>query len=164
MLLYIIRHAWAEERDEDAFPDDEHRPLTKEGRKRFRKLVKALAERGFAPVEIATSPLVRCVETAEIIAEVVPSRPQVTLVEALSPGSKLDALIEWTRQRAGGDVAWVGHAPDVGRLTAALIGDPYSAIRFTKGAVAAIEFDRPPAPGQGELAWLVSAKLVLGES
>jgi phosphohistidine phosphatase len=160
MLLYIVRHAWAEDRDETKFPDDDQRPLTKEGRKRFRKQVRALVDCGFAPSQIATSPLVRCVQTAEVIAELAPSRPQVTVVEALSPGSRLDALLEWTRERAEGDVAWVGHAPDVSHLTAALIGDAYSAIGFGKGAVAAIEFDRPPARGQGELAWLVTAKVL----
>jgi phosphohistidine phosphatase len=158
MLLYIVRHAWAEERDERRYPDDCLRPLTDEGRKRFRKLVRALADRGFMPAEIATSPLVRCRQTAEVIAEVVPSR--VTVVEELSPGSDLHALVEWTRQRTGGDVAWVGHAPDVSHLTASLIGDVLTAIRFAKGSVAAIEFDRPPAAGQGELQWLATAKLL----
>ena len=160
MLLYIIRHAWAEERDERRYPDDDLRPLTKEGRRRFRKMVRRLADRGFAPAEIATSPLPRCRQTAEVIAQVVPSQPQVTVVEALSPGSNLEALVEWTRQRAAGDVAWVGHAPDVDHLTAALIGDALSVIRFSKGALAAIEFDRPPAAGQGELLWLATAKVL----
>jgi phosphohistidine phosphatase len=160
MLLYIVRHAWAEERDEGRYSDDCLRPLTDDGRKRFRKLVRALADRGFMPAEIATSPLVRCQQTAEVIAEVVPSRPRVTVVEELSPGSDLHALLEWTRQRTGGDVAWVGHAPDVSHLTASLIGDALTAIRFAKGSVAAIEFDRPPAAGQGELQWLATAKLL----
>jgi len=160
MLLYIIRHAWAEERDEGQYPDDDLRPLTGEGRKRFRKLVRTLADRGFVPAQIATSPLPRCRQTAEIIAELVPSRPPVTVVEDLSPGGNLDALLEWTRRRTPADVAWVGHAPDVSHLTAALIGDALAAVRFGKGAVAAIEFDRPPAIGQGELQWMVTAKML----
>ena len=35
MELFIIRHAWAAERDDAAFPDDSLRPLTDKGRKRF---------------------------------------------------------------------------------------------------------------------------------
>ena len=160
MLLYIIRHAWAEERDERRYPDDNLRPLTGEGGKRFRKLVRGLADRGFMPGEIATSPLLRCRQTAEAIAELVPSRPRVTVVDALAPGSNLDVLLEWTSLRTPSDVAWVGHAPDVSHLTAALIGDALAAIRFGKGAVAAVEFDRPPATGQGELKWLATAKML----
>jgi len=30
MLLYIVRHAWAEERDAERYPNDAHRPLTRE--------------------------------------------------------------------------------------------------------------------------------------
>ena len=57
-------------------------------------------------------------------------------------------------------MAWVGHAPDVGRLAASLIADSQGWIRFAKGAVAAIRFYDPPAPGQGELIWLVTAKML----
>src|SRR5690242_10033312 len=121
MLLYIIRHAWAEERDLHRYPDDEGRPLTKEGRKRFRKMVRSLVEGGFAPSTLATSPLLRCRQAAELISECLGLQPQV--VEALAPGSKLDVLLDWTRPHADNDVAWVGHAPDVDHLTAALIGD-----------------------------------------
>ena len=45
MLLYIVRHAWAEERGAK-FPDDDLRPLTDAGRKRFKKLVRKLVKRG----------------------------------------------------------------------------------------------------------------------
>ena len=45
MILYIIRHAWAEEADEARWPDDGRRPLTKAGRKRFAQVVETLAER-----------------------------------------------------------------------------------------------------------------------
>ena len=46
MNLFIIRHAWAAERDDAAFPDDSLRPLTDEGRKRFARMVEALVPRG----------------------------------------------------------------------------------------------------------------------
>ena len=58
-----------------------------------------------------------------------------------------------------GAVAWVGHAPDVGRLTAALIGQG-GWIRLAKGGVAAICFYDAPEVGGGELRWLVTAKMV----
>jgi phosphohistidine phosphatase len=157
MLLFIIRHAWAFERDTERFPDDRQRPLTPEGQKRFRKAVKKLADRGLTPQVIATSPLVRCAQTADILAEVLPEHPVVTRVEALAPGSDLDAMIAWSGHHAG-DIAWVGHAPDVDDLAAALLGSSADSIRFAKGAVAAIEFDRQVTRGQGTLQWFVTAK------
>ena len=162
MDLYIIRHAWAEERDAARWPDDGLRPLTGAGRKRFAEMVGKLAERGVAPGLVATSPLVRCRQTAEILAEGLPSRPEVVELAALEPGSDLDALVAWTAARAEDhdQFGWVGHAPDVDRLCAALIGGDEAWIRFAKGAVASVRFEGPPETGSGELRWLVTAKIL----
>jgi phosphohistidine phosphatase len=162
MILYIIRHAWAEETDETRWPDDAQRPLSDEGRKRFARVVNVLADRGFAPMVVATSPLVRCRQTAEIIVRQLAGKPRLVPRDELSPGSDLDKLIAWTAAYAAEEkeLAWVGHAPDVGHLTAALIGDPFSNVAFAKGAVAAIEFGSHPTRRQGELRWMVTAKIL----
>ncbi|HVA48229.1 MAG TPA: histidine phosphatase family protein [Pirellulales bacterium] len=160
MKIYVVRHAWAEERDEAVYSNDDLRPLARRGRKRFRRFARRLAKRGLDVAHIATSPLVRCRQTADILAEYTLSEPLITELDALRPGSQLDALLDWTRKQEGQDVAWVGHAPDVDQLAAALIGDARAAIRFDKGAVAAIEFSGPPVAGQGELCWLAVAELL----
>src|SRR6516165_9033660 len=141
MLLYIVRHAWAEQRDPERYPNDDVRPLTGEGKKRFAKVVERLAEGGFRPTLIATSPLVRCRQTADIIVKHLPDKAKLVELDALRPGSDLNALVEWTAAQQDEAIAWVGHAPDVGDLAASLIGDGTAAIRFAKGAVAAVEFD-----------------------
>ena len=158
MTVYVVRHAWAEEGDEAVWPNDDLRPLTRKGHKRFRRLARRLCRRGLDVAQIATSPLVRCRQTAEILAEYAADEPLITELDALRPGSQLQPLLDWTRQQEGRDVAWVGHAPDVEELTAALVGD--ARIRFDKGAVAAIGFDSPPAAGQGTLLWLAVAELL----
>jgi len=160
MTLYIIRHAWAEDRDLARWPDDDQRPLTDKGRKRFKKLLKKLTKGQFAPAIIATSPLVRCQETAQLVARALDNQPPIVELDALKPGSDLSTLVLWTADRTEGDVAWVGHAPDVDRLAAQLIGDGQAAIPFAKGAVAAILFDAAITPGTGELQWLATAKLL----
>jgi phosphohistidine phosphatase len=162
MLLYIVRHAWAADRIDPAWPTDELRPLTDEGRERFACMVKLLAQRAFAPELIATSPLVRCRQTAEIIAQGVPGEPEVVEREELAPGSDLQGLVKWTIRKGCDcrEVAWVGHAPDVAHLAAILVGDSGSALRFAKGTIAAIEFEDIPWIGQGELRWLATAKLL----
>jgi phosphohistidine phosphatase len=161
MLIYIVRHAWAFQHGDPRWPDDSQRPLEKEGAERFAKVVKRLVERGFAPARIATSPYLRCRQTAEVVADHVAGSPDIVELDVLKPGSDLAALIEWSRESAdAGGVCWVGHAPDVTHLAAALVGDGDALIRFAKGATAAIRFDGEIEPGAGELQWLATAKLL----
>jgi phosphohistidine phosphatase len=167
MNLFIVRHAWAAERDDSRWPDDDLRPLTDEGQQRFANVVSALVPRGLAAGVIGSSPLVRCRQTAAILAAALPAagspnKPDIVELDELRPGSQLERLLRWTARQAKQHdaIAWVGHAPDVDELAAALIGPRSSRIRFAKGAVASIEFDAAPAPGGGELRWLVTAKVL----
>ncbi len=161
MDLYIVRHAWAGQRDDSRWPDDGMRPLTAEGKERFARVVSKLAGAGMAPGIIAASPLVRCVETAEILAAGLDG-PKIVKLDELRPGSDLQGLLKWTVRQAAKheQIAWVGHAPDVDRLAAALIGDARALIHFAKGAVADVRFDAEPAVATGELQWLATAKLL----
>lgn len=158
MFLYIVRHAYAGQHGDPRYPDDDLRPLTKKGRKRFRRLVKKLVRRDFAPSLVATSPLVRCRQTTDVIAERLGLAERVIELDALRPGSQLDELLRWTQEQQAEQVAWVGHSPDVERLVAGLIGAREGAVTFAKGAIAAIEFDAPIGPGQGELTWFATPK------
>lgn len=159
MILDIVRHAWAGQADEAVWPDDKLRPLTRKGRKRFARLVRRLAKRGFRPELIATSPLVRCRQTAELLADGT-GGPAVVPRPELAPGGDLDPLLAWMAEAATScqRVAWVGHSPDVERLTAALIGSGEVRLRLAKGAVATLEFDGPVKRGQGELCGLLTAE------
>lgn len=157
MRLFIARHAWAGHYGDPEWPDDSQRPLTPEGVARYRQVAAVLAERGFAPQRIATSPYVRCVQTAELIAEAT-GAPPIDRLDALACGSDLNAAIEWSEQYEAESLCWVGHNPDVERFTAALIGDAYAAVRFAKGSLAAIRFEDTPAVGEGVLEWHLTAK------
>jgi phosphohistidine phosphatase SixA len=158
MFIYIARHAWAGERGDPRWPDDSLRELTPDGIERYTKLVKALADRGFNPERIATSPYTRCRQTADIIAKHVTGKPKIEELEALEPGSEIEPLLEWSRAQGDANICWVGHSPDVERLTAELIGDGAARIRFAKGAVAAINFESEINISAGELYWLTTAK------
>jgi phosphohistidine phosphatase len=160
MMLYLVRHAWAGESGDPRYSNDDLRPLTREGRRRFRRFVGRLAERGLEVERIATSPLVRCRQTADLLEESQAGRPAVVELAALAPGANLEDLIAWTASGGVGDVAWVGHAPDVGLLAAALLGAPAGALRFGKGMVAAVQFTGLVQAGGGVLRWLASAKLL----
>lgn len=158
MFIYIARHAWAYEFGDPRWPDDSLRELEPEGGERFMLVVETLAERGFAPEAVATSPYARCRQTAEIVAKYTPAKPGVTDLDALAPGSDLATLLEWSCSTGCDQVCWVGHAPDVTILVAALIGDGDANVRFAKGAIAAVRFDEELEPGAGELYWLATAK------
>jgi phosphohistidine phosphatase len=160
MFIYIARHAWAGERGDPRWPDDSLRELTPEGIERYTKVVKALADGGFEPQRIATSPYTRCRQTADIIARYVTGKPKIDELHALEPGSELAPLIDWTSKQKGQDVCWVGHSPDVDELAATVLGDRSAGIRFAKGAVAAIGFGDEVDAGSGQLYWLATAKLL----
>jgi len=160
MNIYIFRHAWAEEPSEVCWPDDSLRPLTKEGRTRFRRLARRLARRGVNPRLVVTSPYLRCVETAEILVATSQEPMMMETVPFLAPGGDIQALIEWTQSRADhlrGDLAWVGHAPDVSEILAALVGG--GRFRFAKGGVAAVRFESQIVPGEGELMFLLAPSM-----
>jgi phosphohistidine phosphatase len=65
--LYFVRHGIAVERIPGV--PDSFRELTGKGRRRFRKTARAFAQLGRSLDLILTSPLVRAVQTAEILAE-----------------------------------------------------------------------------------------------
>ncbi|MGA2253302.1 MAG: histidine phosphatase family protein [Thermoguttaceae bacterium] len=162
MDLFIIRHAWAAQRDDSAYSDDSLRPLTDEGRSRFARMVGALVIRGLTPQLILTSPMLRCVQTAEILATALGKKSKVLQEKELLPGTDPKHLLAATEEHAGGldQVAWVGHAPDVGYLVAALIGLDNGWLDLKKGAIAALGFPGSPELGRGELRWLVTAKIL----
>ena len=71
--LILVRHAAAVERG-GGVPED-YRYLTPEGRIYFRKTAGTMAGRGIAPDLILTSPLLRAVQTADILAEAIAYNP-----------------------------------------------------------------------------------------
>ncbi len=164
MIAYIARHAWAHPRDSQRWPDDADRPLTEEGQARYRKLIELLASRGFEPRVIATSPYVRCVQTAEIIAEIVSGQPQVCPLDELEPNSDIEGIVAWIQQRPSQEnVCLVGHAPDVSCITAEMIAQPEmdeTHLRFAKGGIAAVEDLSNFHHQLGQLQWHVTAKIL----
>ncbi len=160
MLLYIVRHAYAGQHGDPRYRDDSLRPLTTKGRKRFRRSVKKLGQRGFAPSLVATSPFVRCRQTADVIVDRLCPPPELVELDDLKPGGQLGALVAWSNEQGAEEIAWVGHAPDVDDMAALLVGSRPGAIVFAKGAVAAIGFDDEIVAGQGELRWFVSPKIL----
>jgi len=159
MRLLVIRHGVAGDRDEFAFtgrPDSE-RPLTKEGRA---KMKRAAAGLGLIVDElnlVATSPEVRAVQTAEIVADAFGGM-ELTIVDELAPERAPDDLLPWLRSHEHDTtLAVVGHGPHVGFLVGWLLtGRHESFFEMKKGAAAMLEFEDPPAPGAARLLWALA--------
>jgi phosphohistidine phosphatase len=154
--LLLIRHAPAEEREVHARSgqDDRERPLTERGRARMQRAARALP--GLVPAldVIATSPLRRARETAEIVARAY-GGPEPALVSALAPGARPAELAEWLAARAGAAaVAAGGHEPDLGHAIAWLLcGRSRTLLELKKGGACLLELSEPIGKASGLLVW-----------
>lgn len=160
MRLYLVRHALAGQHGDPHYPDDSLRPLTKKGRKQFSRLIRVIADQGFQPEAIGTSPYVRSLQTAEIIVDRLKPHLPVQVVDAFAPGCRLTDVMEWIKTTGAEQLAYVGHAPDIDLIAAGLLDAGEGTFRFAKGAVAAIDLDNESSPAVGTLRWLVTPKLL----
>lgn len=156
MKLYLVRHAEAIERS-GTIPDAS-RYLTTKGRLDFRKIVRRVRKTGIAPAVIFTSPLLRSVQTAEILAERTKHKGAVVVAKELSPGFDLrDLRSLLSGAGTPAEAAFVGHAPDLGDLAATLLALPRG-FPMRKGAVVAVEVDGSPAKGTAKFLWMEDGK------
>jgi phosphohistidine phosphatase len=160
--VLIVRHAIAEDRVTFAATGepDGRRPLTDGGRRRMATGARGLRRLVPRLTRIATSPLVRAAETAEILAAAYDDDVPVEELAALAPGGEPDGVVSWLHPRAADAcIALVGHEPDLGELTAyLLLEDAATFFSFKKGGAALLEFDGPVGAGQGSLRWLMQPK------
>jgi len=151
MHLTVIRHAKAIARDK-WHHDDADRPLTKDGiaqaEKAFRLLLGCVGI-----TEVWTSPWVRARQTTEIACEIwnLPLREVDWLAgNGTAPGDWPGLLPK------KGDIALVGHEPDLGILLGTLLGGGRP-LPLKKGGVALLE---GPDLGHLTLQQLLSPKLL----
>jgi phosphohistidine phosphatase len=161
MMVLVIRHAIAEERDafaESGKPDDE-RPITANGRRRMERGARGLRTLVPRINLLATSPLVRAQQTAAVVAKVY--RTEVgEKTEALSPSAPLDQFAKWLAPHSDLDViAVVGHEPHLSALVTWLLsGISDSRIEFKKGGACLLEVDGQPGAGGAKLHWLLTPR------
>ncbi len=134
MDLFLIRHASAVPRAPEL--DDEARPLTARGRKRWARAVRGLGRLGVRFERVYHSPLVRAVETAEELLPLCDGESVVSVRLAKPPTA---ALLE---ELSGDRVAVVGHEPWLSELLALLMLDaqePGARFVMKKGGIAWLE-------------------------
>jgi phosphohistidine phosphatase len=160
--LYIMRHGLAVTRSPSTLMDDAKRPLTPEGKEKMREIAKGLVRLGMSVDWVVSSPLVRAVETAEIVADAFSPKPAFDFCDALRPGGGAEALISFLAKRANHRrVLVVGHEPDLGELAARLIGGGRSAnMPFKKGGCCQINFSIFPPKAPGRLMWWLTPRVM----
>ena len=156
MQLLLVRHAIAAERGR-AWPDDGLRPLTPEGRDRMKDIAAGLAKL-VEPGLILSSPLVRAMQTAQILADAWP-RARLRDCEALAWGDT-PALLGELASADMDVVAAVGHEPHCSRSLSYLLSGSHAAVRttFKKGAAALVSFPGAARAGDGTLEWLLQPR------
>lgn len=123
--IVLVRHADAV--GEGPGLPDEYRYLSAEGRRASRDLGALLADTGIRIAAAATSPLVRAVQTAELVVGALGWAGPLETTHRLAPGGGSRAADEWLRQAAQaiagrGALVCFGHEPSISGLAELLCG------------------------------------------
>ncbi|MGH7215065.1 MAG: SixA phosphatase family protein [Tepidisphaeraceae bacterium] len=167
MKLLIVRHAIAQNREIFAKTgdDDRRRPLTREGHRKFARGAKGIARLVPRLDGLATSPLARANETAEILAKAYGGGVKPVQLAALAPGRRPHDVLAWVKSHPvkdrGATVAVVGHEPDLSTFASwALTGLQESFVEMKKGSAILVEFEKDVAAGRAKLLWALAPRLL----
>ena len=127
----------------------------------MREVAKGLLKLNVELDLILTSPLVRAVETAEIVASGLGlSRKEVVQTDNLKPGASTDRLFAEIKKHAGVEsLALVGHQPDLGEIISRVAqGNGNLSLVLKKGSVCLINVLETVPTLHGNLMWLLTPK------
>ncbi len=156
LQLVLLRHADAG--DPEAWAaDDASRPLSEKGELQSERLGSFLAEVGFLPDAIISSPKLRARRTADIVGAAlgVGVRLDDRLASGFEPAT-VDAILA-----DAGDPrrpVLVGHDPDFSQVLGWLANA--DGVTMKKGAFARVDVRGAVADGRGTLRWLVPPDLL----
>ena len=161
MKFYIVRHGIALNVGEAGIRRDHDRTLSPEGKEKTSQAAAGMAALGCRPDRVATSPLPRAEETAQIMAEVLCPKAPVDRCDFLAPGAATQEVLDWLAREKPSDAMVVGHMPDVARMASELLtGGQGLELVFKKAAVCCVSFDGEPALGEACLEWLLQPRVL----
>jgi phosphohistidine phosphatase len=160
MDLFILRHGQAEPRAAGIVEFD--RALTSRGQEEIRQVAAWAGSAGYSFDLIATSPLKRARETAEIVAAVSGDRVEVEIWPSLAPEGDRNALVEEIcRHEKVESLLIVGHEPLLSTFISQVIaGDDRASILLAKGGMARIKHLTVSKDLAGDLHWLITPRQV----
>ena len=159
MELYFLRHGIAVEYREGKFNSDSERPLTKEGIVRMKESLHGMKRIGLSFDHVFSSPYVRAMQTAEIVAKSLSQKPPKA-TDALSPRGTFKDVIKLIQNFEGdAKVLFVGHQPCLGETISQFIsGEPQSSVGLKKGALCLVETSEIGTDFLAELHWLLTSE------
>ena len=150
MDVYIFRHARADFRSKAEDP-----PVSAEGAAETERVVDLASKRlGLRPTAVASSPVLRAKQTAELLRRQLGLRP-VLVDDCLYGDAEPSAVLKFLSKFKGEDrVALVSHMPLIFELLYAMIGGR-GEVELLNGSIADVSFKGRAAEGEGRLLWLV---------
>ncbi len=145
MLLLLVRHAQAGERDPERWPDDQLRPLTNTGRAAHARVSRALKRLDVAPSVVVSSPWIRAMQTAEVMIEEMDLDVDPIECEALTVEPDVRAIAACIPEgETEQTVALVGHSPFLEDLASILLTGVTSRLNsdFPKSGVMGLDMER----------------------
>jgi len=160
MKLYVVRHGIAIDREDPASPADSARALTDAGILKTRAAARGFRALGATPQILLTSPYVRALQTAELVAEALglPSSA-IRKTNALKPSANPRAVFAEIAKLDGQDVACFGHATHLDEMISAALGARGRATALKKAGAACLEM-QSVAPPRATIDWVLTAKML----
>jgi len=156
MRLILFRHGPAEARDPRRWPDDRLRPLTEKGETRTRQAARGVRRLEGGIRVVLTSPLARCLRTAELLAHETEAMNGVQPVAALAPGGSWRAMLaRLAEESPEATIVAVGHEPDLGKLAGVLLFGAPAGMPIKKAGACSIAIEESIAAGNGRLRWFL---------
>ncbi len=145
MKVFLVRHADADAEVPEGL-GDEARALTAKARHAVSNHFLGLADRVSGIDLMLTSPLVRAVQTAQILSVTLHHEGLLRAHRSLLPDMPVGALEAVLDEHAGKTLVLVGHQPSMGAMAAYLLGMQSFPKQVTPGTVVGIERpnERPP--------------------
>ena len=160
MLLVLFRHGPAGTADPARGPEDAKRPLTPRGVEKTRRAALGLHRILDTEPHIFSSPLVRAKETADLLAASYLPMLHVEIMDALVPGQPLEEVMARIVEVGNSPVVLVGHEPSLGHLAGLLVTGRQMTLPLKKAGACAIDLSGKVAPGQGDLNWFATPRML----
>lgn len=158
MELYLMRHGIAD--DSQPGQSDEQRKLTAEGKEKVLSVVRMARRGGLNPSLILSSPYVRAMQTAKLVAEVVHYEGDIVPCDSLVPhGSPEDV---WRELRIHSDERAIlvsSHEPILGQLISFVLNSPALQVEVKKAGITRIDVPGFRGVPRGILQWIITPKI-----
>ncbi len=163
MYLIMMRHGIAEDIEAEHIKSDAERKLTRKGQKRVQQVAKMISRLGFEPTHILSSPRVRALETAQVVASTlsldVRIKETATLDFSGSWAEFVQEVLELKGLNSDSIVLATGHEPCCSEFVEEATIPNYTSMPMKKGAAAIIQWPEEIEKDEGRLLAYLTPRL-----